>query len=361
MQVKSSIKATASFEAEDLKPDLISSSVGRVPLTTPLELTSEAPPRHGNLVLVRVGKVSKKYSSVETTGGKETQLEAGKSLVGVLGTRRALMGFSGDVPDKLGPHEPLYVLNQGGVIGNCTGFHRELEWPTEVEYLGTLQNNGRTLNLGEFALPLIDERLPETPLVLVAGTCMDAGKTSVCKQLLTLFAEKNFAVNAGKVAGVACLRDLLTMKEHGANEALSFHDFGLASTAQLDSLVPVARSMVHHLSRSKPDFVLLELGDGVLGGYRVSTLLEDPHLMSRCVAMILCANDLMGAWGLLQWFSQQGLQMPRVLISGRVTDSTEGVRYIEENWDLPAANAFDGSAKICTHVLESLMPWLELE
>ena len=125
---------------------------------------------------------------------------------------------------------------------------------------------------------------------------MDAGKTSVCKQLLTLFAEKNFAVNAGKVAGVACLRDLLTMKEHGANEALSFHDFGLASTAQLDSLVPVARSMVHHLSRSKPDFVLLELGDGVLGGYPRLYSVGGPASDEPLRAMILCANDLMGAW-----------------------------------------------------------------
>jgi len=359
--VKSTAKAITPVVTENLEPDLISSSANRVPLSTPLQLSLDASPQTGNLVLVRVKKLSSKYSSIEIANGEEVSLEPGKILVGVLGARRALMGFSGDVPEKLEPHMSLFVLNRGGVIGKCTGFHRELEWPTEVEYLATLQNNGQILNLEDFALPLIDKPLPETPLVLVAGTCMDAGKTSVCKQLLKRFAKKDFTVNAGKVAGVACLRDLVVMQEHGAGETLSFQDFGLPSTAQLDSLVPVATSIIHHLSQSEPDFILLELGDGVLGGYRVSSLLADPHLMSRCVSMILCANDLMGAWGLIQWFSQQKQQMPRMLISGRVTDSTEGVRYIEKNWNLPAANAFDGPAKMCTHVLESLMPWLELE
>jgi hypothetical protein len=360
MQAKPLISQAVSSQAEGLHPDLVSSAAGQVPLAAPLEVATKAP-ECGDLVLVRVKNVSNKYSSVEITGGQEVSVKEDQYLVGVLGARRALIGYSGEVPKQLEPGMVLYLLNKGGVIGECTGFHRDLEWPTEVEYLGTLHQHGEPLNLGDSGLPLIDEPLPETPLVLVAGTCMDAGKTSVCKQLLKLFSEKNFSVNAGKVSGVACQRDLLAMKAHGACETLSFLDFGLPSTAHLESLVPLARSMIHYLSRSSPDFVLLELGDGVLGGYRVSSLLEDPNLMSRCVSMILCANDLMGAWGVLQWLSQQGQKMPPILISGRVTDSTEGVRYIEENWNFPAANAFDGSAKICTHVLESLMPWLELE
>ncbi|MFQ5929852.1 MAG: hypothetical protein ACE5MK_09130, partial [Acidobacteriota bacterium] len=111
----------------------------------------------------------------------------------------------------------------------------------------------------------------------------------------------------------------------------------------------------------KPDFIVLEMGDGILGGYHVSSLFEDTDFLSRCVSMIVCANDLMGTWGALQWLSQLDHTNTPVLISGRVTDSAEGVRYIEEKWNLPAANAFDSAGKICTFIQESLMPWLKSE
>ncbi|MDA2934687.1 hypothetical protein MYX82_10145, partial [Acidobacteria bacterium AH-259-D05] len=74
-----------------------------------------------------------------------------------------------------------------------------------------------------------------------------------------------------------------------------------------------------------------------------------------------CANDLMGAWGALEWLSQKGPRKYPILIAGPVTDSAEGIRYIEEHWALPAGNAFDGTGTICTFVLESLMPWLKSE
>ena len=361
MQDESASGALMAPPSEGVTPDLISSSVSRVPLQAAFQVEPTVTAQYGDVIAARVKSVSPNYPFLEMPGGKEVALEESKVLLGVLGCRRALHGFSGGLPSRLKPAMSLHVLNKGGVIGQCTGFHRDLEWPTEVEYLGTVQRNGQPLNLRDFALPLIEEALPEVPVVMVVGTCMDAGKTSVCKRLLEPLSERGFSINAGKVSGVASQRDLLAMDRHGAKETLSFVDFGFPSTTHLESLVSVARSMVHYLSRSNPDFVLLELGDGIVGSYRVASLFEDEQLMSRCVFTILCANDLMGVWGALQWLTSTGNPKQTVLVSGRVTDSTEGVRFIEKNWNLPAANAFDGAAKICTHVLESMMPWLELE
>lgn len=282
-------------------------------------------------------------------------------MIGVLGSRKALHGFSGDPPSELKPGMELHLLNRGGVIGECTAFHRDLEWPTQLEYLGTVSLNDHPANLGDFALPLVEETTSRVPVVLVVGTCMNAGKTAVCKQLLKMFSQKEFSVNAGKVAGVGCLRDTLGMKKEGAQEILSFQDFGLPSTAHLETVAPIARSMVHYLSQSHPDFIILEMGDGVLGGYQVSSLFEDERFMECCMSMILCANDLMGVWGAMEWLSKQGERKYPVLISGRVTDSAEGIRYIEQKWDLPAGNARDSTGKICTFILESLMPWLKSE
>ena len=361
MQVKVLFDPTSASQSEGVSPDLIASVTNRVPLAGLLRVTEEKTARHGDVVLVKVKEVNTDYSSLETLDGEEKTLAGGELMIGVLGSRKALHGFSGHPPSELKPGMELHLLNRGGVIGECTAFHRDLGWPTQLEYLGSVSWNGQPANLGDFALPLVPEPSLKVPVVLVVGTCMNAGKTAVCRQLLRMFTNKGFSINAGKIAGVGCLRDPLAMRENGAREILSFQDFGIPSTAHLDTVAPIARSMVHYLSESHPDFIVLEMGDGVLGGYHGSSLFEDEQFMRCCVSMIMCANDLMGVWGALQWLSQQGPRKYPVLISGPVTDSGEGIRYIEEHWDLPAGNAREGTGKICTFVLESLMPWLKSE
>ena len=343
----------------ELFPDLIASAASKVALPDPLRIAATEVPHHGDIVLARVQQVNSAYPNLETASAREVPLREGNVMLGTLGVRRALYGFSGELPSRLDSGSPLHLLNKGGVIGECTAFHRALGWPARVEYLGTVMNNGRALNLCDGGLELKTGPLPETPLVLVMGTCMNAGKTAVCKQILSLFTERGFSLNAGKVAGVACFRDLAGMKQAGAKKVLSFHDFSLASTAQVSDLAPVARSLVHHLAESEPDFIVLEMGDGILGGYQVSSLFRDREFLERGLCIVLCANDFMGVWGSLQWMTQQGYD-PRehpVLVAGPVTDSAEGIRYIEENLAVPAANVFDSGGKLCTFIRELLMPW----
>ncbi len=342
-----------------LLPNLISSAASKVALPDPLRIASVSEPEHGDIVLTRVQEVNSAYPNLETASASEVHLSEGDIILGTLGIRRALYGFSGKLPSRLDPGGELRLLNKGGVIGECTAFHRALGWPSRLEYLGSVVRDGRTLNLRDGGLELKTGPLPETPLVLVMGTCMNSGKTAVCKEILRLFSDRGFSVNAGKVAGVACFQDLKGMKEAGAQEVLSFHDFSLASTAQVSDLAPVARSLVHHLAKSEPDFIVLEMGDGILGGYQVASLFEDREFLGRGLCIVLCANDFMGVWGSLQWMTQQGYD-PRqhpVLVAGPVTDSAEGIRYIEENLAVPAANVFDSGGKLCTFIRELLMPW----
>ncbi len=352
------------WEPNALFPDLMASAVAKLSLTAPFAIVSTEHPQAEEVVVVRVREVNSSYPMLETIEEKEEVLQVGQVIVGVLGSRKALRGFSGNPPQRLRQGDQLYLLNKGGVIGECTAFNRDLGWPARVEYLGSVAFHGRPVSLKDDALSLYEGPLPELPVVMVMGTCMNAGKTTVCKQILQMFTQKGFSVNAGKVAGVACLQDTVKMKQFGADKVLSFQDFGLSSTTGVKSLAPIARSLIHHLAEPSPDFIVLEMGDGILGGYQVASVFNDKELMSRSLCTILCANDLMGVWGGIQWMSQHGpvpqAQRP-ALISGPVTDSEEGIRYIEENWQIPAANAFDSAGKICTLLLESLMPWSKSE
>lgn len=344
--------------AGDAPPDYVSSCAARLHLRPPLQTAEIANPRAGDVVLARVEEVNPVYPALELPDGTDIVLEPGMTLVGALGTRKALHGFSGRIPHPLFVGQTIQLLNKGGVIGECTAFHRNLEWPTLLTYLGTVIEEERPVNLMDAALPFVEDPLPKVPLVFVLGTCMNSGKTTVCRTIIEAFSKRGFNIHSGKVAGVACRRDLNVMESAGSGKVLSFHDFGLPSSADVPSLVPVARSIVHHLARPKPDFVVLEMGDGILGGYHVSSLFADQELLDRQVCMIICANDLMGSWGSLEWLRQNGIdtaQQP-ILISGPVTDSGEGVKFIENNWGVTAANPFDSSGKLCSFLLKSLRP-----
>lgn len=339
-------------------PDQVSSVAARLELEDPIR-TAEVPnPKAGDVVLARVEEVNPTYPYLELGDGSDVHLEPGMTLVGALGTRRALHGFSGVVPSPLYVGQSIQLLNKGGVIGDCTAFHRDLEWPTLLTYLGTVVDGDRTVNLKDAALPLAEGPLPQVPLVLVLGTCMNAGKTTVCRTIIDSFARRGFKVNAGKVAGVACRRDVNVMHQAGAGKVVSFQDFGYPSSADVPSLIPVARSIVHYLAEPKPDFVVLEMGDGIIGGYNVASLFADAELFSRQVCMIICANDLMGTWGALEWMRMAGYPAAEhsVLVSGKVTDSCEGVKFIEQNWQVAAANPFDSAGKLASFVLKSMRP-----
>ena len=52
-------------------------------------------------------------------------LHDGDVIVGVLGHRNALQGYSGVVPDAVALGQRLQLLNLGGVIGQCTSANIE--------------------------------------------------------------------------------------------------------------------------------------------------------------------------------------------------------------------------------------------
>src|SRR4029078_880025 len=89
--------------------------------------------------------------------------------------------------------------------------------------------------------------------------------------------------------------------------------------------------------------MVIELGDGILGGYSVDTVLADHELLDATAALVFCASDYVGAWGGSEVVRRSGVDVD--VISGSVTDSKMGEDYIRTQFDVPAANARrEGSA-----------------
>ena len=73
---------------------------------------------------------------LELPSGRPSQLVPGDVIVGVLGDRAALRGFSGRVPESVENGDTLHLLNKGGVIGLSKGTMVGLGKPIELEEIG---------------------------------------------------------------------------------------------------------------------------------------------------------------------------------------------------------------------------------
>jgi hypothetical protein len=275
---------------------------------------------------------------LELPTGRLAKINPGDVLIGVLGRRRALKGFVGDVPPTVHTGDELHLLNMGGVIGSCSGHHSSLSDAIKVKVIGlAATESGGVLNIGSAALSPVSTLGETAPMVLIAGTCMNSGKTYAATELIKQATRAGMRVAAAKLSGIACLRDTLNMADHGAVATASFLDCGLPSTVDAGDLAPVAKAIIAKLNQSAPDLIVIELGDGILGGYSVESVFEDAELRAASAAIIFCASDYVGAWGGIELFRRRGITVD--LIAGSVTDSQMGQDYIEREFGVPAANA----------------------
>ena len=313
--------------------------------TSPLQLSrtnaivlSSDTPRPGDVVLVRALTDSATYNMLELPSGRLAKINPGDVLIGVLGRRRALKGFVGDVPATVNAGDQLHLLNMGGVIGSCTGHHSSLSDAIQVVVIGLASNEqGRVMNIADAALPPRTTLGETAPLVIIAGTCMNSGKTYAGTELIKQATRAGLRVAAAKLSGIACLRDTLNMADHGAVATASFLDCGLPSTVGATNLASVAKTIIARLNESSPDLIVIELGDGLLGGYSVESVFADLELREATAGLVFCASDYVGAWGGIELLRRRGIEID--VIAGSVTDSQMGEDFIEQEFGVPAANA----------------------
>jgi len=347
------------IEINVIDVDKIGSATSPLGLTKTVALVSSAcSPKAGDVVVVRAITDSATYNMLELPTGRLAKINPGDLLLGVLGRRRALKGFVGDVPQSVSSGDQLHLLNMGGVIGRCTGHHSSLSDAIELEVVGLASDeDGTVLNIADACLPPL-ARLGETaPIVMIAGTSMNSGKTVAATELIKQATRAGLKVAAGKLSGVACLRDTLNMADHGAITTASFLDCGLPSTVDVADLAPTAKAIVAKLNEANPDLIVIELGDGILGGYAVETIFDDVELLEATSALVFCASDYVGAWGGIELLRRRGVEVD--VISGSVTDSRMGEDYVKEHFGVPATNARREGAELFDIVMESVSSALE--
>jgi len=332
--------------------DKIASVALAADLTHEIRISADIPCEEGVLIAVEVQNSKSRYNSLELTSGRMAQVKRGDVLVAALGHRKALFGYSGHLPDKLVPGDIVQLLNLGGVVGICDSVNpthgqpfdcRVLGVALEFPYLG--QRVGVPARVARRGVgenkPL---EFPNIPVVALAGTCMDSGKTAAACAIISRFRHNGLVIDAFKATGVALRRDILAMEDAGARNTGIFTDFGVVATTSANAPA-LTRELLTDLGNQKPDVIVFELGDGLLGAYGVDAILHDEAIRKRLTAVVLCANDPVSAWGGTKLLREEFGIEPTV-VTGPATDNQVGIDIIKSRSEVEALNALSASAEL---------------
>jgi hypothetical protein len=344
--------------------DRISSSTRNAALPSEVIVGEEIVAAEGYVLAVRVLEDKSTYNTIEDVTGRMLSLRGGDVLAGTLGTRRALRGYAGVVPPHLAVGDTVEVLNLGGILGRCTSVNPDIGSPFRAEVLGAIlafpelgDRGGRPAHIRDHAVPPADTLEARVPVVYVAGTCMNAGKTVAATELVRGLARGGFRVAAAKLTGVSLMRDALAMRDAGAVAALTFNDVGIAST-HAGVTVSTAKGIFNRLAASRPDVIVAELGDGILGEYGVQDILRDRELTHVGAAYIMAAPDPVACWGATELMRRE-FDLPITAITGPATDNEVGQVYITTGLGLPAHNARRDAGGLLSVVRRALDAWTE--
>lgn len=332
--------------------DKIASVAQHNDLSAELRLSPDIPCEEGVLVAARVLNNKSRYNQLELTSGRMATVNQGDVVVGALGHRKALRGYSGRLPADLKPGDTIQILNIGGVLGVCDSANPDVGPPFDCQVLGTVlsfpylgERIGIPARAGADTLSS-DEALDtnNVPVIALAGTCMDSGKTAAACAIVGRLRHLGMNVSACKATGVSLRRDVLAMEDAGASDTMIFSDFGIVTTTA-DNGPALTRALLTGLAKKKPDVIVLELGDGLLGAYGVEAILSDAAIRESLTAVVLCANDPVSAWGGTK-ILRNDFGIEPAVVTGPATDNDVGIQQIDDRLSLPAINALSNGVAL---------------
>lgn len=338
--------------------DKIASVTRNLALSRTLTLTDAIEARPGAVVVGRVLNDKSTYNQLEDVHGRMSAIQSGDVIVGALGHRNALHGYEGVVPTQVSPGDRLNLLNLGGVIGVCISSNPDVGSPFELEILGQAlvypdfgSRVGKRAHIGMNALAEVADA-PPVPVVYIAGTCMNSGKTAAACTLVRSLSRAGRRVGGAKLTGVSLVRDILAMRDYGAEWAVDFTDTGVVCSSPATS-VETARIAFSVLASKGAEIVVAETGDGIMGEYGVQAILADPALRARAAAFVLCANDPVGVAGAIHDLrAQYGIEVD--VVCGPATDNRVGTRFVEQTFGVRAINARTRAEELGQYILERI-------
>ncbi len=305
-------------------------------------------PRVGDVVVVRVDHIGY-HSTIITRENRKLRIYAGDLLVGVLGNRYATDAYEAEV-DGL---DRLSLLTAGGMVGTVRSSHEEMTRPTSVSFVGfAVDVRGQRINLKDWLFhPAATETASTCPLLVVVGTGMNSGKTTVVSLILHGLRRQGVRVAAAKITGSVSNRDVDEMRSSDAVSVLDFSDYGFPSTYLADpgELALLWREILVDSSRTVPDLLVVEIADGILER-ETAMILSDPSFRDRVGGLILAADSSLAALAGVE--ELRGLGYHVLGASGAFTSAPLYVREFRQRSDVPVLASTKTGDELAASVID---------
>ncbi len=259
----------------------------------------------GNLVLGDLIPPAGKTLTVLDQQRRPHPVDTPSRILAALGPRDSSTHTCAIIPpDGLDVHdgaEVRWVAGESGIVGqlereaHADSIHRP-ELAPLFRCIGLLFKGDDVVDIRQFRVQPRTAAF-STPVVLVAATSSEAGKTVLAGQLIRRLSDRGLAVGAIKVTGTGGVMDSLHYASAGAVATLDSVDAGLITThgpaAAFHERIPgVFRQMQDH----GVDLVVAELG-GDLVSANNPELFAITEIMANVRLMLVVCNDALGAAG----------------------------------------------------------------
>lgn len=304
--------------------------------------------RDGDYVVCAVPEHPPGFDLIELANGRMVEVEKRDLVVGALGTRQATLEAVGSWRDVRDEND-LQALTSAGLFGRATSVSLTLPSLLPLSYEGHVARDGETLSMSDFVSGP-EETAYRVPTILLIGTSMASGKTTVGKVVIRELKRLGLRVVGSKLSGAGRYRDVLGMGDAGADAIYDFVDVGLPSSICPESeFRPRLRQLLAKITAEEPDVAVVEAGASPLEPYNGQAVIDEIRDQVRCT--FLCASDPYAVLGVLEGFG-----IPADVVSGLATSTSAGRDLIRSLSGLPALNIKDPE---CLPELRKILSWAQ--
>lgn len=270
---------------------------------------------------------------LELPNGRMRGVIGGEWVLGAFGRRFATLEATGDWR-AIGEDLKMHVLTGAGLLGKLTSKSVFLPPLMQGVYRGHAMRSGRKLRMDDF-VTAFPEREFTTPVVLFFGTSMSAGKTTSARIVTHLFKSAGYRVVGAKLAGAGRFKDILALKDVGADAIFDFVDVGLPSSiCPREVYEPKLQQLLFRIADVQADIAIVEVGASPLEPYNGDVAIE--ALRPNLRFSVLSASDPYAVLGLIQAFG-----LTPDLVTGVASNTLAGQELVRRLCKVPALNLID--------------------
>ncbi|MGA2702757.1 MAG: hypothetical protein ABSH35_16900 [Isosphaeraceae bacterium] len=274
--------------------------------------------------------------TIELPNGRMIEADESDLVVGAFGKRHATLDATGDW-EAIGPDGLFHALTEGGLFGKCLSRSPYVKPLMSLDYRGHVLRNSTKVRMQDCAARAAGPAFT-TPIVLLIGSSMSAGKTTTAKIIIRLLKSSGRRVLAAKLNGAGRYHDVLTMADAGADAIFDFVDAGLPSTVcSAEDYRRALRPLLSRMATVAADVAVIEIGSSPLEPYNGAVTIKEIGRNVRVT--ILCASDPYAVLGVMSAFEVQP-----DLVTGIVANTGAGRELVEKLSGVRALNLKDPSA-----------------